>query len=204
MKLMTVESKQIEETGLLKENMHHQSGMKMLFLVFSLLLVPFANSQTVPELSVPVGWGKEFSFSAPVGSGSGSSFAIQGSERITGIRIWENYNSYITGIQLRYGYMWSEMAGYARGNIQEMLLYENEAIVQVAGKYTHYIQSLVFTTNMSRSLSAGQPSGHSFNMYPHTKKAELRFISGRQQYGITSIGAHWGVLADRKNPESPH
>ncbi|XP_077599096.1 zymogen granule membrane protein 16-like [Stigmatopora nigra] len=203
---MNVESKQIEETGLLIENMYHQSGMKILFLVSSLLLMPFANSQTPDEysFSVPFGSRKEYSFSVPVGSGKGTSYAIQGSGRITGIRVWENYNGHITGIQLRYGYMWSEMAGYARGNVQEMLLYENEVIVQVAGKYTHNIQSLVFSTNMSRSLSAGQPSGHSFNMYPHTKKAELRFISGRQQNGITSIGAHWGVFTDHKNPQSLH
>ncbi|XP_057684175.1 zymogen granule membrane protein 16-like [Corythoichthys intestinalis] len=159
----------------------------MLFLACLILLAQTTNSQWSDD---------DYSFSAPVGAGKGSVYAIQGSGRITGVRMWESYNSYVTGIQLRYGYLWSQIAGYRRGQVQELLLYDDEAIVQLAGKYLHNIQSLVFTTNMSRSLYAGQPSGYSFNMYPHSKKAELRFISGRHSSGIASIGAHWGVVTD--------
>ncbi|XP_057684406.1 zymogen granule membrane protein 16-like [Corythoichthys intestinalis] len=159
----------------------------MFVLLCIMLLVGSASSQWEDD---------DYSFTAPVGGQRGSTYAIQRPGRITGIRMWENYNNYIAGIQLRYGYSWSDIVGRARGAVQEMLLFENEAIVQLSGKHINWVYSLAFTTNMGRSLYAGQPRGYSFNMYPHSKKAELRFISGRQSSSIVSIGAHWGVVTD--------
>ncbi|XP_057684340.1 zymogen granule membrane protein 16-like [Corythoichthys intestinalis] len=159
----------------------------MFVLLCILLLVGSASSQWKDD---------DYSFSLPVGNPHGHTYVIQRPGRITGVRVWALYNSRITGIQLRNGYSWSHIAGYTTGPVQEMLLYENEAIVQLSGKYSYRIDSLIFTTNMGRSLYAGQPRGNSFNMYPHSKKAELRFISGRQSGGIFTIGAHWGVVTD--------
>ncbi|XP_061616826.1 zymogen granule membrane protein 16-like [Phyllopteryx taeniolatus] len=137
-----------------------------------------------------------YSFSPQVGSGQGRSYAITGNGRITGVRVWEARNNYIYGLQIRYGYTWSNVTGYTYGEVQEILLFEDEAIVQICGKYSHYVQSLVFTTNLGRSLYAGQPQGHTFNMFPTNEKAELRFISGRVHGAITAIGAHWAVVSD--------
>lgn len=97
-------------------------------------------------------------------------------------------------MQFRYGFTWSHVVGYQYGRMNELELYEGEAIVQVSGKYAHFIQSVVFTTNRGRSLYAGQGHGHSFNMYPTNSNAELRIISGRVHGPITSIGTHWAVL----------
>ncbi|XP_040909536.1 zymogen granule membrane protein 16-like [Toxotes jaculatrix] len=145
-----------------------------------------------------------YSFSSPVGSGSGSPYTITGEGRITAIRVWEYYSNYIRGFQFRYGFIWSPVAGYQYGQPQEMELRDGEAIVQISGKHAHYLQSVVFTTNMGRSLYAGQPSGHSFNMYPTNAQAELRFISGRVHGGITSIGAHWAVADPTFNSTAGH
>ncbi|XP_077363351.1 zymogen granule membrane protein 16-like [Festucalex cinctus] len=138
---------------------------------------------------------QDYSFSPHVGSGRGLSYAITGKGRITGVRVWEAYNNYIYGLQLRYGYTWNRPIGYQYGRVQEINLFDDEAIVELSGKYAHFIQSLVFTTNLGRCLYAGQPRGHSFNMYPNAEKAELRFISGRFHGAITSIGAHWAVVS---------
>ncbi|KAL2080228.1 hypothetical protein ACEWY4_024021 [Coilia grayii] len=135
-----------------------------------------------------------FSFSPSVGSGAGSSYAIQGMGRITAVRIWENNNAHIRGIQLRYGYAWSSIAGYDGGESHEIELFDGEFIVQISGKYAHYIQSLMIVTNRGRSITAGQPSGASFNMYGGHPMAELRFLSGQVHGGLTAIAAHWGVL----------
>ncbi|KAJ8409860.1 hypothetical protein AAFF_G00219190 [Aldrovandia affinis] len=78
--------------------------------------------------------------------------------------------------------------------MQEITLFEDEAIVQISGKYQHYIQSLVFITNRGRFLMAGQPYGASFNFYPAHSESELRLLSGQVHYAITSIGAHWGIV----------
>ncbi|XP_057684310.1 zymogen granule membrane protein 16-like [Corythoichthys intestinalis] len=168
----------------------------MRWLTFISLLSVTALADYPPDID------DYFSFSKHVGSGVGISYGIVGKGRITGVRVWEANNNYIYGIQLRYGYAWTNITGYPYGQVQEMKLFEGEAIVQLSGKYSHYVQSLVFTTNMGRSLFAGQPRGHSFNMYPRKEKAELRFISGRYNGAITSIGAHWGVVSDpyRKTP----
>ncbi|XP_071356900.1 zymogen granule membrane protein 16-like [Trachinotus anak] len=140
-----------------------------------------------------------YSFSPAVGSGSGSSYSLTGEGRITAIRVWDSYNSYIYGFQFQYGSIWSPIAGYRRGNVQHMELFDDEAIIQISGKYAHYLQSVVFTTTRGRTLRAGQPAGHSFNMYPTHSEAELRFISGRVHGAITSIGAHWGIAYPAMN-----
>ncbi|XP_028317429.1 zymogen granule membrane protein 16-like [Gouania willdenowi] len=136
----------------------------------------------------------EYSFVAPVGPGSGTAFSLTGEGRITAIRVWEWSGSYIVGFQFRYGVVWSEVVGRKEGESHEMELFDGEAIVQISGKYTSYIQSVVFITNMGRSLNVGRPSGHSFNMYPTNKHAELCFISGRYHSGISSLGSHWALV----------
>ena len=69
---------------------------------------------------------------------------------------------------------------------------DGEAIIQISGMYSHYVQSVVFVTSKGRHFEAGQPSGTSFNMYPSHKGAELVHISGTTHGGITSIAALWG------------
>ncbi|KAK5883393.1 hypothetical protein CesoFtcFv8_019729 [Champsocephalus esox] len=116
---------------------------------------------------------QSYSYSPPVGSGSGSSFSIIGEGRITAVRVWESSN--IQG----------------SGQLQEMELSDDEAIIQISGKASHYVQSVVIVTSKGRHLEAGQPSGTSFNMYPSHKDAELVFISGTNHGAMTSIAAHW-------------
>ncbi|XP_014025777.1 zymogen granule membrane protein 16 [Salmo salar] len=152
-----------------------------------------------------------YSYSSAVGQGGGTPFASYGEGRITGVRVWEtnnnyyyyyyyyyyNSNAYISGFQLRYGSTWSPVFGGVGGQKQEMELFNDEAIVEVSGKYNpaDYICYLVLTTNMGRTLSAGQPSQVSFNFYPANMGNELRLLSGRfNGAGITSIGAHWGFV----------
>ncbi|XP_061597721.1 zymogen granule membrane protein 16-like [Cololabis saira] len=166
----------------------------MLFVAFLALLAVCAASEVGPQ----------YSFSPPLGSGSGSPYTVTGEGRITAIRVWESYNSNIRGFQFRYGFVWSPVGGYTYGTAKEIELYEGEAIVQVSGKYRHYLESVVFTTNQGRSLYAGQPYGHSFNMYPEHRDAELVFISGRVHGAITSIGTHWAVVNPSFNSTAGH
>lgn len=135
-----------------------------------------------------------YSFSKAVGSGGGSSYAVTGEGRITAVRVWEVYSNYIYGFQLRYGVVWTPVVGYVSGEPQELTLNKDERIIQVSGKYTHYIQSLIFVTDKGRSLHVGQPSGHSFNMYATHPDAELRFLSGQVSGPPTSLQAHWAVF----------
>ncbi|XP_070768564.1 zymogen granule membrane protein 16-like [Enoplosus armatus] len=137
-----------------------------------------------------------YSYSRAVGGGSGTSFSTEGQGRITAVRVWETSNSYITGLQLRYDYLWSPKIGRSYGTTQELNLFEGEVIVQVSGKYhTNFIYQLIFATSMGRSLIVGQPTRNSFNFYPIHKDAELRMLSGRATTsGITSLAAHWGVV----------
>ncbi|XP_047461769.1 zymogen granule membrane protein 16-like [Mugil cephalus] len=167
----------------------------MLFFVVLTLLASSAGAEFLPQF---------FSFSPPVGSGSGSSYSITGEGRITAVRVWEYYSGYIRGFQFRYGFIWSPIAGYQYGNSHTFELFDDEAIIQISGKYAHYLQSLVITTTRGRSMYVGQPSGHSFNLYPTHKQAELRFISGRFHGGITSIGAHWAILDPTLNSTTEH
>ncbi|KAM9737319.1 zymogen granule membrane protein 16-like isoform 1-T2 [Menidia menidia] len=135
-----------------------------------------------------------YSFSPAVGSGGGSTYSITGEGRITAVRVWELSRNYIYGFQFCYGFMWTPVVGFISGEPHEFELHDDEAIIQISGKYSHYIQSLVFTTNKGRSLHVGNPSGNSFNMYPENRDAELHIISGRVHGGISSIEAHWLVL----------
>ena len=98
-------------------------------------------------------------------------------------------------IQLRYGFTWSPVVGYIGNDVHEIELFDDEFIVQISGKFAHYIQTLMIVTNRGRSLIAGQPSGQTFNMYAIHPRAELRFLSGRVHGGLTSIASHWAVLS---------
>ncbi|KAM7382573.1 hypothetical protein PAMP_002299 [Pampus punctatissimus] len=137
-----------------------------------------------------------YSYSDAVGGGSGTSFSSEGQGRITAVRVWEMTNSYITGIQLRYDYIWSPVLGRNLGTTNEIVLFDEEVIVQVSGKYhSNYIYQLIFVTSKGRSLIVGQPSQTSFNFYPVHPDAELRLLSGRfNNNGITSLAAHWGMI----------
>nr|XP_049606283.1 zymogen granule membrane protein 16 [Syngnathus scovelli] len=161
----------------------------MIFLIFIAL---FTGTTLAYDWHDP----QYYSFSPQVGSGKGLSYTITGKGRITGVRVWEAPNSFIYGFQFRYGYTWTDVAGRELGQKQEIELFDDEAIVAISGKYTHNIQSVVFTTNLGRSLFAGRPIGHSFNMYPENENAELRFISGRFQGAISSMGTHWAVVTE--------
>ncbi|KAK1880750.1 Zymogen granule membrane protein 16, partial [Dissostichus eleginoides] len=158
----------------------------MLFL--AIFAVIAASAIAEPET-------QSYSYSPPAGSGSGSPFSIIGEGRITAVRVWES--SSIRGIQFRYGFTWSSVVGYMSGQLQEMELSDDEAIIQISGKASHYVQSVVIVTSKGRHLEAGQPSGTSFNMYPSRKDAELVFISGTNHGAMTSIAAHWGRKALR-------
>ncbi|XP_070702908.1 zymogen granule membrane protein 16-like [Pempheris klunzingeri] len=141
----------------------------------------------------------QYSFSPSVGSGSGKTYSLTGAGRITAVRVWEVYSSVVYGIQFRFGYIWSDLAGTKLNEAKEIELFDGETIVQISGKYRHYLQSVVFTTSRGRTLSAGQPAGLSFNMYPTHSEAELIFISGRAHGAITAIEAHWGVVDSANN-----
>ncbi|XP_015246339.1 PREDICTED: zymogen granule membrane protein 16-like [Cyprinodon variegatus] len=135
-----------------------------------------------------------YSFSPSVGYGGGSSYSVTGVGRITAVRVWDLYNNYIYGFQLRYEGVWSPVVGYISGAPNELELFKDEKIIQISGKYTHYLQSLIFVTDKGRSLHVGQPTGHTFNMYPTHPDAELRFLSGSVHGPPTSLQAHWAIL----------
>ncbi|KAG5842688.1 hypothetical protein ANANG_G00180270 [Anguilla anguilla] len=160
-----------------------------MFVIFVLCLL-FASTwaQCQPQY---------YSYSAAVGGGSGSSYASSGEGRITAIRVWENIGSFITGFQMRYDFAWSPLYGRNGSNVVEMSLFEDEAFVQISGKYnpSNYIYQLVFVTSRGRSLTVGQPVSTAFNFYAKYPQSELRILSGRfNGVGITSIGAHWGMV----------
>ncbi|CAL8355111.1 unnamed protein product [Arctogadus glacialis] len=99
------------------------------------------------------------SYSSAVGLGGGTPFSSTGEGCITGLKVWEHPDSYITGIQLRHGANWGSVLGDVTTSELSMELFEGEAIVQVSGKYNpeDYIYQLIFRTNRGRSLIAGQP-----------------------------------------------
>ncbi|XP_061112372.1 zymogen granule membrane protein 16-like [Conger conger] len=166
----------------------------MIFILVLCLLCGSSWAQYRPQ---------RYSYSAAVGAGTGSSFASAGEGRITSIRVWERPGSYITGFQLKYDYSWSPVYGVNNSDVVEMSLFENEAFVQISGKYnpSNFIYQLVFVTSRGRSLIVGHPVSTSFNLYPKYPESELRIISGRaSSSGITSIGAHWGVIYNMPPP----
>ncbi|XP_062385764.1 zymogen granule membrane protein 16-like [Sardina pilchardus] len=151
-----------------------------------------------------------YSFSPPVGRGTGTAYATSGEGRITAVRVWEQNNNQITGFQLKYGFAWTPRIGRNTSSRVDISLFDDEAIVQVSGKYNpnRFIQQVLFVTSRGRFLSAGQPSGLSFNHYPTDSGSELRILSGRfDANGITSLGAHWArvdasngnALAERRS-----
>ncbi|XP_075937465.1 zymogen granule membrane protein 16-like [Anarhichas minor] len=138
-----------------------------------------------------------YSYSPSVGGGSGTSFSTEGANgTITGIRVWEISNAYITGIQVRNGAIWGKVVGRVVGSAQELILFDGETIVQVSGKYhSNYVYQIYVVTSRGRFLVAGKPAYTSFNFYPADPKAELILLSGRfNSAGITSLGAHWDVF----------
>ncbi|CAN9513931.1 unnamed protein product [Ophioblennius macclurei] len=137
-----------------------------------------------------------YSFSEPVGTASGESFALDGAGYIDGIRVWEFPGGHIAGLQVRYDGTWTSVAGSQTDYGHELLLSdEGETIVQVSGKYNeNFISQVYFVTNHGRFLVAGQPIALSFNMYPEYDGTELKLLSGRHsENGILSLGAHWGT-----------
>ncbi|XP_051577331.1 zymogen granule membrane protein 16-like [Myxocyprinus asiaticus] len=159
-------------------------------------------------MAVPIPLPDYYSYSLAAGDGSGIEYSTAHEGRINGIRIYEYpyyYGNYINGIQLSYDGNWTTVVGVNYyGNVEEMLLFKDEYIVQVSGKYYNgYINELMFVSNHGRSIKVGQPSGNSFNFYPTHDGSELRFISGRQNgWALTSIGAHWAVYYTSSNASS--
>ncbi|XP_034016278.1 zymogen granule membrane protein 16-like [Thalassophryne amazonica] len=135
------------------------------------------------------------SFSPAVGSGSGTEFNLQGNDIITAVRCWEQYSSYISGFQLRFGYIWTPIVGYAYGSSHEIELFDGENIIQISGTHAHYIQSLIFVTSKHRLLIVGRSAGHSFNIYPKYMDSYLVFLSGRVHGALTGLMAHWGTFS---------
>ncbi|XP_061520520.1 zymogen granule membrane protein 16-like [Phycodurus eques] len=156
--------------------------MHSIAIITLLMLCAFPTVQ--PEM---------YSFSQPVGPGGGDSFTLSGDGAITAVRLWERYNSIVTGIQFRYGPIWSPVVGMENGMVKEIQLFKDETIIQISGMYTNVMQSIVLVTNKGRALHAGQPRGTSFNMYADNKETQLRLLSGQYRNGFTFFGSHWGV-----------
>uniref|UniRef100_H3DP40 Jacalin-type lectin domain-containing protein n=1 Tax=Tetraodon nigroviridis TaxID=99883 RepID=H3DP40_TETNG len=139
--------------------------------------------------------GATYSFSPSVGSGTGTSYSLSGTGKITAVRVYEAANAYISGIQLRFGGIWTNLIGRKLGSAMDLELRDDEHIHQISGKYhpSNYIYQLIFYTSAGRSLIVGQPIQNSFNMYTARKNEQLIILSGRfNSAGITAIAAHWG------------
>ncbi|MBN3319957.1 ZG16 protein, partial [Atractosteus spatula] len=95
-------------------------------------------------------------------------------------------------IQIKYGKRWSPVYGYPNGQVQELQLYQKEAIIQVFGRRDSHINQLIFSTNSGRSFIVGSSTGSVFNFYPVYHGAELRYITGSCNFdGISSFGVQW-------------
>ncbi|XP_020795000.2 zymogen granule membrane protein 16-like [Boleophthalmus pectinirostris] len=149
-----------------------------------------------------------FSYSDYAGSNSGIHFTLDGEpdQRLTSIRIWDNNGAYINGIQFSFGKIWGDRIGYPNGRILEIDLDtdNNEAIIQISGKYSRYLNWLVFVTNKGRFFYAGTPSGISFNMYPGYPGMELRAISGTLHGALTGIAVHWAMPPPPSSDSNEH
>ncbi|XP_076745752.1 LOW QUALITY PROTEIN: zymogen granule membrane protein 16-like [Maylandia zebra] len=103
---------------------------------------------------------------------------------------------------LRYHNSWADVVGRIYGTPQELELFDGEAVDQLFAYIldlwkidNNYIYQVIFGTSRGRSLIVSQPTQGSFNFYPPHPDAELRLLSRRLSgNGITSLGAHWGVL----------
>ncbi|XP_078506673.1 zymogen granule membrane protein 16-like [Lissotriton helveticus] len=154
-------------------------------VAFALLTSPVLSSEIKTRQS---------SHSGEFGGGAGVPFTTSGEHLngpITGLRIRES-TSYILGIQIRFGYIWSQVYGSTSSSYLEVTLSYGEHITQVSGKYSSYVNELIFLTNKGRMFRFGQPSGSCFNLFPLHSNTFLRYISGRYSGSlITSIGFHW-------------
>lgn len=104
-----------------------------------------------------------------------------------------------SSLQVRYGRTWSDNVGGTHGDLEEIFLYPGESVIQVSGKYKHYLRKLVFITSKGRRLSFGGKEGISFNAVPLHPNTVLRYISGRATNYITAIGLHWGTYHSNQN-----
>lgn len=99
---------------------------------------------------------------------------------------------------------WSSLVVHRSGQALEIELFDGEAIIQISGKYAHYLQTLMLTTNRGYALLAGQPSDTSLNTYLAYREAELCFICNRVHGAIASTGAHWAVVDPAANGTAEH
>uniref|UniRef100_A0A8C5CXD1 Zymogen granule membrane protein 16-like n=1 Tax=Gadus morhua TaxID=8049 RepID=A0A8C5CXD1_GADMO len=108
-----------------------------------------------------------YSYSPALGSGSGTPFSSKEEGSITGVKVWENPNSHITGIQLRHGTKWGHLNGRVTTSEERLDLFVGEAIIQVSGKFNpkDRICQLIFETSMGRALIAGQPIQVLFHLF---------------------------------------
>lgn len=144
------------------------------------------------------------SYSGEYGSGGGEQFSHSGLQLegpITALRVRVN-SFYIVGLQVRYGKVWSDYVGGNQGDLEEILLYPGESVIQVSGSYNYYLKSLNFATDKGRYLSFGKDTGINFNAVPLHLNAVLRFISGRAGLFVNAIGLHWDTTPATAEPAS--
>ncbi|XP_034526028.1 zymogen granule membrane protein 16-like [Ailuropoda melanoleuca] len=135
------------------------------------------------------------SYNGEYGGGGGQRFSHSTNQLegpITAIRIRFNRH-YITGLQVRYGKVWSDYVGGTDGDLADIFLHPGESVIQVSGKYYDYLRKLVFVTDKGRYLPFGEDVGTNFSAVPLYPNAVLRFISGRASTLIHAIGLHWGA-----------
>ncbi|CAO2628282.1 Zymogen granule membrane protein 16, partial [Lemmus lemmus] len=151
--------------------------------------------------SSPLVQAKSSSYNGEYGGVTGRRFSHSGNQLegpITAIRVRADTH-YIIGLQVRYGRTWSDNVGGTHGDLEEIFLYPGESVIQVSGKYKHYLRKLVFITSKGRRLSFGGKEGISFNAVPLHPNTVLRYISGRATNYITAIGLHWGTYPGSQN-----
>ncbi|KAM7329360.1 zymogen granule membrane protein 16 [Alexandromys fortis] len=159
----------------------------MLAIILLALLCASASGNAIQSRSS--------SYSGEYGGKGGKRFTHSGNQLdgpITAIRVRSN-SLYITGIQVRYGTVWSEYVGGKLGDMEEIFLHPGESVIQVSGKYRYYVKQLIFVTDKGRYLPFGKDSGTSFNAVPLHPNTVLRFISGRSGAALDSISLHWDV-----------
>ncbi|XP_015275251.1 PREDICTED: zymogen granule membrane protein 16-like [Gekko japonicus] len=111
---------------------------------------------------------------------------------ITVLKIRTN-RLYITGLQVRYGKVWSDYVGGQSGDLHTIALEPGESIVQVSGRSVKYLRKLEFLTNLGRRFSFGADAGTSFTALPVFPRAVLSYLSGRSGNVIDAISFHWNV-----------